>query len=112
MTEPNRAAIADAVRVLNEAAAADRLALTKLLTIRVRCNETLADHPTVQVLAPKDRTANLTTVGGLGIINGLFGIDANHWGYIEMRIGTDGLIEEFIDRLSAAEQEDEHGSDG
>lgn len=54
------------LRVLNEAAIADRSAIEDLLDQRVPCNMTLANHPTIQVSPDTP-----ITVGVLGMLNGI-----------------------------------------
>jgi hypothetical protein len=63
------------IRILNRALKADHNAVNALMCARVRCNEELADDPTIQVSASNE-------VGLLGFINGLFGSDAEGLGTI------------------------------
>lgn len=65
---------------LNGALAADREAMSALLSHRVPCNEDMQKHPTIQVLV-EDGEA---TLGVLGLINGLVGIRPDDWGYITL----------------------------
>ena len=70
-----------AVKLLNEMLAADVGATAALIANRVPCNKALADHPTIQV----HRQHDVTFVGLLGVINGLFGVDSDdEWpiGYV------------------------------
>ena len=55
---------------LNEITEADPLAMEFLVEARVPCNDTLARHPSVQVIA---LGGNPPTVGVLGILNGIVG---------------------------------------
>ena len=72
-----------AIDVLNRALRADRQALEKILDYRVECNKKLADDPTIQVVSGEDlEGVKISTVGALGLINGIFGIRDNGWGYI------------------------------
>jgi len=57
------------IEVLNSALEADPAAVYALVESRVPCNEALADHPTIQVLAE----GGTYGVGLLGILNGLAG---------------------------------------
>jgi hypothetical protein len=57
------------VEVMNSALTADPAAIYALTTAQVLCNKTLADHPTIQVMAEK----GIYKVGMLGILNGLAG---------------------------------------
>lgn len=67
-----------AIAVLNEAVEKDREAMRALIFNHVPCNDALADHPTIQV---KDRNGE-TSVGFLGVLNGLFGIAPDGCGAI------------------------------
>lgn len=64
-TDPS---IHTAVRILNEAFAADPQCLDNLFKRSWGCNQTLADHPTIQVR--QDRQ-NDFLVGMIGILNGV-----------------------------------------
>lgn len=66
-----RLALVDqAIEVLNLAIKADPVALQSLCQVRVRANEALQNHPTIQI--GKDDTLSV-----IGLINGLFGVDSN-----------------------------------
>ena len=69
------------VSVLNEANQLDPVAIGQLMFTRVKCNEALGAHPTIQVgrMGGPD-----LLVGPLGLINGLVGVKDNNWGYIAM----------------------------
>lgn len=73
------------VDFLNRLVRTDAEAVSKLMEIRVDCNEDLADHPTVQVLAPEGKPPK---VGLLGMLNGYFGTfedgPKQGWGPISM----------------------------
>jgi hypothetical protein len=58
-----------AISVLNEALKADPLAVQALFRNRVPCNQTLAEHPTIQVSSKS--ASGPHDVGLLGLINGL-----------------------------------------
>lgn len=78
---------------LNEALLLDPVAITELMTSRVRCNEALGGHPTIQVGADGGELR----LGPLGLINGLVGVRDNGWGYIAMELDRpDGLITRFF----------------
>jgi len=72
------------------------------LAHRVPCNEALGDHESIQVaafdvfdsVAPAVYTGPYT-VGMLGIINGLFGIGPDGWGYIIGHTDDDGQFVKF-----------------
>lgn len=86
--------VQDVLDLLNSAVVLDREAMTALFDgrgARKVCNEALANHPTIQVEAD----AETYRVGPLGILNGLFGVDAKGLGPISMRIESDGTLLEF-----------------
>jgi len=58
------------LKVLNEAVAADAAAVERLVTNRIPCNKTLADHPTILVSESKTQ-AGIFHVGFLGVLNGI-----------------------------------------
>lgn len=63
--------IDNVVNLLNEAFKLDPEALEKLAFARVKCNEDLANHPTIVVYQAAE--GSRCEVGLLGILNGLFG---------------------------------------
>ncbi|MBP2657890.1 MAG: hypothetical protein H6Q69_922 [Firmicutes bacterium] len=94
------------IEILNQAVKADSDAIARLIICRVPCNETLANHPTIQVGAIINKTSacgkseeglNIQRyeVGLLGIINGLFGVDENDYGFIAAQF-EDGELIGFI----------------
>lgn len=68
----------DAISFLNELLGLDPAALESLIDLRVPCNKELGEHPTVQTTLDN----SIYKVGLLGILNGLFGTDADGWGHI------------------------------
>jgi len=70
--------IDDVVAYLNKLVALDKPAMAALIANRVPCNQQMADHPTVQVRAMHGGFS----VGLIGIINGMFGINVDGWGPI------------------------------
>lgn len=70
----------ETIDFLNSITQLDRKAIQKLIENRVECNEQLARHPTVQT--GKWGTPKNHSIGFLGILNGLFGIDEKGWGTI------------------------------
>jgi hypothetical protein len=83
--------VKDTVAFLNELVKVDRGAMVRLFGDgRTHCNEALAKHPTVQVGYTKGKRyasggtseVKIYSVGLLGILNGLFGVDAEDWGTI------------------------------
>jgi len=71
--------VLEVIRILNEMVVSDPEAVRALIETRVSCNESLADHPSVQVQAAPDGSFQ---VGLLGVLNGLFGTDDEGWGPI------------------------------
>jgi len=59
-------AVARAVDVLNEALERDPEAITRLVNLRVACNERLARHPTIRTAGPEEASR----IGILGLLNG------------------------------------------
>ena len=88
-------AIDQAVRVLNEALEADPGAMLALMNFGVTVNQTLADHPTIQVWSKEETDGQGYRLRPLGLINGLFGVDIYQWGYIAMFMNEDGTIDKF-----------------
>lgn len=72
--------IDEAIEVLNSGLKADPVAMTALIGSRVKCNPAFAGHPTIQVGDHPE--CGGMSVGLLGILNGLFGIDEQGWGPI------------------------------
>jgi hypothetical protein len=60
-----------ALQVLNEACAADGVALETLIRNRVPCNLALAGHPNIQVWMNHVTPTETFDVGMLGVINGI-----------------------------------------
>lgn len=89
----------ETICVLNRALQKDRDAISKLfLRRKVKCNDELADDETIQV----GKRGNSPTIGPIGILNGLFGIDDDMdtgygtcYGAIGARVGDDGNIVTF-----------------
>lgn len=89
---PNEVTVGDFVEYMNGLLAVDQEAISNLVLQRVQCNEQLADHETVQCGVSGD-TFN---VGFLGVINGLFGVDDNGFGFV-VAVIEDGKIVRFLD---------------
>ena len=73
------------VKVLNEALSIDPTAVNELMSTRVGCNASLADHPTIQCGMRKGGKYGphlRPTLGPIGLINGLIGQDPRGWGFI------------------------------
>ena len=90
----DQALIERTITFLNELKDADSQAVKALIETRVPCNETLADHPTVQVQAREGEPG--LCVGLLGVLNGLIGADTDGWGFICVKLDDDGNIVEFM----------------
>jgi hypothetical protein len=73
------------VATLNELVELDNKAIRNLILNKVECNEAIADHPTVQVGLQCD---GQYSIGALGLLNGLVGIQDDGWGYIAAVFGV------------------------
>ena len=88
MTIPHRRfepeSVQFAVQVLNEALNADPLAVTAMFTQRWAVNRAVLEHPSIQVkkVDGPGRGEFPGSLGIMGLINGLFGVDAESWGHI------------------------------
>lgn len=84
----------EAVRVLNRIHAEDATVMPALIAYRVPCNEALTDDETVQVgrAVPNEPQCE---VGLLGILNGIFGINDNRYGYIAAIYDDEGTFSRF-----------------
>ena len=81
MTWPNDEAIENAIRVLNEALAADPVAVKQLMSLGVEVNtEALRDHPTIQV--GSSVPGGPVVLRPLGLVNGLLGARDDGWGFV------------------------------
>ena len=93
MSDPINAA----VELLNDVLERDRNAITRLINMRVDCDETLSRHPTLQV----QKIGDSYRVGVLGILNGILGGSPNGdigaKGTIETKTGMFTQIRKFID---------------
>lgn len=92
--QDNWTAIQQTIEVLNRVHQADPSVLPQLITMRVPCNEALADDPTVQVGRVKDNRLKWE-VGFLGIVNGIFGINEQGSGYIGAFFDDFGHLKNF-----------------
>ena len=82
LTPGQLTAIERAVDILNQALGADPKAISELMRVRVPVYTTTAlrDHPTIQIGCESE----MGSLRPLGLINGLFGADADSYGYICM----------------------------
>ena len=89
--------VSRAVKVLNEALERDPEAISRLINLRVDCNDRLAAHPTIQVAD----YAGVHRVGVLGLLNAALGdspsgvIGAK--GQIKADTGQFVRIKQFVD---------------
>src|SRR5512142_1114730 len=78
----------DVVDLLNELLQMDRDAIGCLVEYRARCHDNIVNHPTVQCVGQ--------TVGMLGILNGLFGVeDRTNYGAIAANYDDDDRLTHF-----------------
>ena len=90
----------EACDLLNELLKLDYDCISSLVRHHERCNDAIADHPSVQVskysaqstLAQVNKTA---TVGFIGILNGMFSIREDGMGAICYEFDDDGKITMF-----------------
>ena len=75
------------VDYLNDLRERDPAAIHALVETRTPCNEALADHPTCQVAIEGSQAS----VGLLGVLNGLCGVDSQGWGPIAAHYDGDLL---------------------
>lgn len=76
-----------------------------MINFHVPCNNAIAEHESIQVgtYRPESQDSGYS-LGLLGIINGLFGVDEEHYGFIGMEAeGVDEnyhitRIKRFVDR--------------
>lgn len=80
------------VDYLNGLLKADRRAIQELISTKVKCNETLAFHPTVQVIITGP---DQYETGVLGVLNGLFGIDERGESYIMAVFNDNNVLKRF-----------------
>lgn len=90
-----------AIAVLNRIHKEDPAVLPALIQMRVPCNRALADDETVQVgvLCTMDHDGHESSrefeVGFLGILNGIFGIKEDGYGYIQANFDDAGNLTHF-----------------
>ena len=81
--------VQDVCNLLNEMLACDYGATHDLLCFHTRCNNELLTHPTIQVI---HAGADIPTVGILGVLNGLFGVNDDNRGPISCVWENDYII--------------------
>ena len=83
--------VEEVVEFLNQMLALDPDCVLNLIKARVLCNDVIADHPTIQVNG--DAVTGITTVGILGVLNGIFGTHEDGFGPITAVFDDDaGLV--------------------
>lgn len=78
----SKVSVDHAIDLLNEALKRDPAAINALYNKRVKCNDDLAKHPTIQVGWRRPllgKTHN--SLSFLGMLNGIFGISTKRVGY-------------------------------
>ncbi len=68
----------DAIRRLNEALKVDPKGIQRLFNLKVKCNSSLADHPTFQIREDSDGY----WVTPIGLVNGILGVREDGWGHV------------------------------
>lgn len=81
--------IEEVVEFLNTLLDIDPYAINALFSMRVGCNEEMANHPSVQISVSGD---NYYSAGVIGVLNGLFGADEYGWGHISATYDDGKLI--------------------
>lgn len=87
-------AIRDIIATLNELVKLDPTWMQKITLTRYCCNEKITEHESVQVLC-SGKNDPVSKAGFIGLLNGLLGIDENHYGPIAAEIGIDGKLKRF-----------------
>ena len=80
-------------QLLNEALDLDAEGINALFNHRVPVNTGFTHHPTIQVL---QFTGQPPTLGVLGLLNGMFGVDETGWGFIQAYVDEFGRIARFL----------------
>lgn len=81
------------VSLLNEALKLDPKCIEKLVSNRVRCNDSIAAHPTIQV--HRYKKDKFYSVGIIGILNGIFGIRKDKMGAICVEFDDNDKLVKF-----------------
>ena len=85
-----------ALQVLNEALDADPEAINLLFAHEVPINDDLVPHWSIQVGESLQSPDSGYVLRVMGLINGLFGVASDDYGYIGMDVADDGRINRFI----------------
>jgi len=78
----------DVVDLLNESFRLDSAATRLFRENKVKCNDALAEHPSIQI----GENSNGNTLGILGFLNGLFGTNDNGYGCIAANYNENGKL--------------------
>jgi hypothetical protein len=84
------------IQYLNSLLLLDQKAISELVEKRVEVNEQFSHHETVQILRSGSDDKPIYSVGLLGILNGLCGVDDDGWGFVVAECNSQGLINKFI----------------
>lgn len=96
---------------LNEALAADRAAVEALLRHRVVCNAALAQHEAIPVVNEGSQDRPVYVLGMMGLLNGVFGCNADGVGYIAAEIDEfSHHIVRFIVAPSPPQEDTDHAT--
>lgn len=89
--------IQEVIDLLNSAIEKDREAMTELCKTRVKVNDELAEHPTIQAHCYNSDGEEIDdcSVGLVGIVNGIFGVDEKLYGCIGAVYDDDDRLIEF-----------------
>jgi hypothetical protein len=87
----NQESAQQAVDVLNQALAADPKAIQLLFDYRVSVGDTVADHESIMVRTKQGKH----TLGVLGLLNGILGLNEKGTGPVMAEIDDNGMIERF-----------------
>ena len=84
--------VEEVIDLLNEFIVVDPEAIHNLIEQRVECTDRLVKHATILVWQPEGEKPS---VGLLGIINGIFGLDEDGWGPIAAVFEDEGKLSRF-----------------
>lgn len=88
-------AVKDVIAMLNEIQQLNPELMTDITMTRYPCNHAIRDHKTVQAHCFGDSSIEKPKVGLIGILNGLIGIDKNHFGPIAAILEENGTLNGF-----------------
>lgn len=88
-------AVKDIVAMLNEITQLDPELMTNVALKRFPCKPEIRDHKTVQAHCFGAASVEEPEAGFIGILNGVIGIDSNHYGPIAAILGENGTLTGF-----------------